>query len=193
MATGSGIDPGAAEDAPRAAAGKAQRLQSPEGSPVTLLVVALADDRAVPMQLVCVEGSNDRLLCSRIDPRRIDVVDAKQPLTAGGVCIKPRRECGHERTEMQRPGGCGREPPDVGWRIGHRRTDGLGRRAFCLPSRPVLDFRRISGTGANKPIPALRLALCWRCLGRLLAVALAGSAACAPSARLEGGRRQTPR
>ncbi len=32
-----------------------------------------------------------------------------------------------------------------------------------------------------------RLALCWRCLGRLLVVALAGSAACVPSARLDGG------
>ncbi len=31
------------------------------------------------------------------------------------------------------------------------------------------------------------VALCWRCLERSLAVALAGSAACAPSARLEGG------
>src|SRR5258706_15726683 len=41
--------------------------------------------------------------------RDIDVLDAHQPFAAGGARVEPARERGDERTEMQGPGGRGRE------------------------------------------------------------------------------------
>ena len=39
--------------------------------------------------------------------------DAHQPAAAGGARIEPARQRGHQRAEMQRSGGRGREPADV--------------------------------------------------------------------------------
>jgi len=74
---------------------------------------ALVLDRAIPGEAEPVQRAQDCVGSPRLHARRVQVLDAHQPAAARRARVEPARERRHQRAEMQRTGGRGREPADV--------------------------------------------------------------------------------
>ncbi len=116
---------GIGQFAPRARTGKgvAVGLQALERGRVGLGTPALPDDVAVPFEAEASERGDDRVGRAGHRARRIDVLDAQQPVPAMAACLEATADGGDQRAEMQRSAGRGREAADVPRLRGRHRSE----------------------------------------------------------------------
>ena len=150
-------DGGRFELAPRARAvvDVGARAQTIEGRRIELGAFRLPDDGTIPGESVALERSEDRGVGAALRARQIDVLDADQPLPAGGPCIAIARDRRDERAEVQRSGGRGCVAAAVGRRErigGARSPRRIGGRddsaGSALPPGAYSQFRFMAASTA---------------------------------------------
>jgi hypothetical protein len=72
---------------------------------VTRAVAALVEDWSVPLEAVRLQRADNRISRAFALSWRIDVLDAKQPTTSAGSCLKVARDCRDQRAEVKGTGG----------------------------------------------------------------------------------------
>ncbi len=109
---------------PRAGAAEHRLLafQTRQRLAVGCAATALEHDLPVPFEAVRLERPENRPGGSGCFARRVQVLHAHEPLAAARARIETAADRRNERTEMQRPGGRGREAPAIGFcRVMHNR------------------------------------------------------------------------
>ena len=98
--------------AARAAAPIGMRAQLLQRLAVERLAAALVEHFAVPAEAQRGQRAQDVVGRARLHARPVEILHAQEPAPAGGARVEPARQRRHQRAEVQRPGGRGREPAD---------------------------------------------------------------------------------
>ena len=81
--------------------------QGRENRAVEPTTLALAQQRTIPIQTQPFQISHGLGLSARAVARRIEIIDAQQPLRSAESCLQPGEQCSAQVAHMQRPTGGG--------------------------------------------------------------------------------------